>query len=676
MLKKIIFSFAIMFLVTGLARAVSLLTVPQGGTGWGNFQTGTLLTGNGTGRLATTTVGSGLSLSGGVLTATGGAFDWTVQSWGNSTTTTIGLLNGFLSTASSTITSALRLSSLTDGGLGVNNGLVYSGATTTAGTGLTYSSNAFNVNTSQNIATLSNLTGNGFVKTSGGTGLLSIDTATYESGLTAGDGLTRTVNDFDCDTASGSVFGCLASADWTTFNSKQATIGVTWPITLSGVTIGFNGLSTSSAISAASGLLYATGVNTMASISTSSAISMSITGLAGTATALAANPTNCSAGNYPLGIDASGNVESCTAAGAGGTFEWTPTTYSGISVNATSTGLWLKATSPFSLIASSTYSTYASTTMLTVDDGLAGDALITLGKASYEWSIGYDLTDNSFAISSSTALGTSNALTINKTTLKTTLASLDVDDLTSALVLTGAGGDFAEYTGASCTNQFIRSLSALGASTCATVANTDLANSTISGIALGSNLADLTATNATLTFSGTYNGGTARTIGLNLGNANTWTALQQFSNATSTQFSAGTGDVFYVDSNGRIQGKDTTNAWSGVISPTRTLVLQTGTTTTFTSTTSGAYIPKAVAPFAGTIRNAQCATDAGFLNVDIYHTSTHLPLLLGASSTAGVWAFSSNNTFTKGEVIYMSAGTTTTSLATSISCSLSVTESY
>lgn len=46
-----------------------------------------------------------------------------------------------------------------------------------------------------------------------------------------------------------------------------------------------------------------------------------ISGNAGTATALAANPTNCSAGNYPLGIDASGNVESCTAA-AGGSSQW------------------------------------------------------------------------------------------------------------------------------------------------------------------------------------------------------------------------------------------------------------------------------------------------------------------------------------------------------------------
>ncbi len=40
-------------------------------------------------------------------------------------------------------------------------------------------------------------------------------------------------------------------------------------------------------------------------------------GNAGTATALAANGTNCSAGNYPLGVDASGNSENCTAANTG-----------------------------------------------------------------------------------------------------------------------------------------------------------------------------------------------------------------------------------------------------------------------------------------------------------------------------------------------------------------------
>lgn len=40
-------------------------------------------------------------------------------------------------------------------------------------------------------------------------------------------------------------------------------------------------------------------------------------GNAGTATALAANGTNCSAGSFPLGVDASGNSESCTVATTG-----------------------------------------------------------------------------------------------------------------------------------------------------------------------------------------------------------------------------------------------------------------------------------------------------------------------------------------------------------------------
>ena len=78
--------------------------------------------------------------------------------------------------------------------------------------------------------------------------------------------------------------------------------------------------------------------------------------------------------------------------------------------------------------------------------------------------------------------------------------------------------------------------------------NSGLLNSTISGIALGSNLNALTATNGTLTFSGSYNGSTAQTVGLNLANPNTWTGLQNFSNATSTLFSstyASSTDAYY-----------------------------------------------------------------------------------------------------------------------------------
>src|SRR3990167_6850134 len=41
-----------------------------------------------------------------------------------------------------------------------------------------------------------------------------------DTNATWGLGLTLTANDFACDTANSTTFGCLASADWTTFNNK------------------------------------------------------------------------------------------------------------------------------------------------------------------------------------------------------------------------------------------------------------------------------------------------------------------------------------------------------------------------------------------------------------------------------------------------------------------------
>src|SRR3990167_750101 len=102
------------------------------------------------------------------------------------------------------------------------------------------------------------------------------------------------------------------------------------------------------------------------------------------------------------------------------------------------------------------------------------------------------------------------------TTSQATTTNFSITSITSALPLTQADGSLIEYAGTSCTNQFFRSLSALGAATCATVVAGDV------------DLADLTATDGNLTFSGAYDGSTARTVGLNLGNANTWTASQSF----------------------------------------------------------------------------------------------------------------------------------------------------
>ena len=69
------------------------------------------------------------------------------------------------------------------------------------------------------------------------------------------------------------------------------------------------------------------------------------------------------------------------------------------------------------------------------------------------------------------------------------------------------------------------------------ISNANLANSTISGVALGSNLANITFTNY-LTSGGTYNGSTARTVSVNGDSANTANTL--VARDASGDFTAGT----------------------------------------------------------------------------------------------------------------------------------------
>ena len=82
----------------------------------------------------------------------------------------------------------------------------------TFSTGLTNTAGTVTVNTSQAISTLSNLTTNGFVKTSGGTGALSIDTNTY---LTGNQSITL----------SGDVTGSGATAITATLANTAVTAG-------------------------------------------------------------------------------------------------------------------------------------------------------------------------------------------------------------------------------------------------------------------------------------------------------------------------------------------------------------------------------------------------------------------------------------------------------------------
>jgi len=98
----------------------------------------------------------------------------------------------------------------------------------TFGDGLTRTLNDVDVDTTQNIAILSNLTSNGFVKTSGGNGTLSVDTNTYLTG-------NQTI------TISGDVDGSGTTAITATLDNVNSNVG---SFTNANITVNAKGLIT------------------------------------------------------------------------------------------------------------------------------------------------------------------------------------------------------------------------------------------------------------------------------------------------------------------------------------------------------------------------------------------------------------------------------------------------
>lgn len=506
----------------------------------------------------------------------GSVGNWfTPQSYGNSTSTVIGFLAGLFSTGSTTINGTLHLP-LSNGGLAINGNAVYTAATTTAGTGLSYSAGAFSVNSSQVISALTNLTSNGFVKTSGGGGTLSIDTTTYLSSVTADSPLSGSGT-------SGSHLTLDTSGAWT--------------------------------------------------------------GNAGTATALAANGTNCSAGQAPLGVDASGNAEGCATVS---TFAY-----------------------PFP--------SAATTTKIDFNGGLTAAGATTTALA----------VTGSSTISSILNVGGSlkanGGLTVTGTTVLGSLSG--VLKASSGTVSAGSNGtDYTLITANTCTNQVFTAATAAGVFTCSSVSNAMLSNSTISGISLGSNLNALTATDGSLTFSGSYNGSTARTVGLNLGNANTWTAKQTFGAASTTQLSASSYLEVPHSSNPTptVSGQFTQstndpyqlhvgNAAGGttIYDPRQAFIITVASTTALTGTTTS---PVFVFPFGMTVTNWRCTVQPGgatataawsYANPTAYTTVG--PTYNVASSTPGLKTISTNNTPQAGATSTIAVGNVSGS-ATSASC--------
>ena len=104
--------------------------------------------------------------------------------------------------------------------------------------------------------------------------------------------------------AASGVSGYLTASDWATFSGKEAVLTFSSPLSRS-----TNTISCSTCVVTSGSYADPAWISSLAG----SKVSGSIAGNAGTATALAANGSNCAAGTYPKGVDASGASESCTA---------------------------------------------------------------------------------------------------------------------------------------------------------------------------------------------------------------------------------------------------------------------------------------------------------------------------------------------------------------------------
>jgi hypothetical protein len=301
-----------------------------------------------------------------------------------------------------------------------------------------------------------------------------------------------------------------------------------------------------------------------------------------------------------------------------------------------------------------------------IGNGGTGDSVVSLGATNNEWTLGYDATDKTFAIASSTTLGTNNALTIGKN-LVTTLFGAS----TTAITVSGNSWlNLASSTGLTATNLYSTNASLTYAST--------------TGIS-GTNLNYTNATFTTATATSLSVGTSFGLLGDIITNVLTWfdskiealtnvvaQGVWDFGGATSLEVPNGASPT--VDATGEI-AIDTTSDQVEYYGAGSVKILGNGnfystftyaTTTAWTGTTT---LPLGPAIVAETWNSISCFTDAGTLNIGI-GDGTNWTNNTNASTTVGLTNLTSNNTFTAGEKRYVRMGTPA-SAPTTTSCTIS-----
>lgn len=291
---------------TGLS--VSPATITSSGTFAITTTLNGVLKGNGSGIVAATSgtdyltpTGSGAGLSGIVLPTR--TINGHVLSADVTVTKSDLSLGSVENTALSTWAGSANLTTLGTIGTGIWHGTAIgdtyiSSASTwnakqsalTFSTGLTNTTGTVTVNASQVITTISNLTSNGFVKTSGATGALSIDSSTY---LTANQTITLTGNVTGSGTtsitttiAAGVVTNAMLAGSITAANlvgSDITTLGTittgTWHGTLIGGTYGGTGVNNGAASIAIGGsVVFSGGFTFTATLTATTAVTFPTSG--------------------------------------------------------------------------------------------------------------------------------------------------------------------------------------------------------------------------------------------------------------------------------------------------------------------------------------------------------------------------------------------------------------
>ncbi len=305
---------------------------------------------------------------------------------------------------------------------------------------------------------------------------------------------------------SGTVTG-LGASNFTSANISQwtnnsnfislASLGGTWPIIDTSGTFSFGGLGTSTAsgltvnkivTTDGSGILVASSTIGNAQLQNSSIVVTTASPLGGAGT-IALGQT--------LALTCTGCLTSITTSNLPGVRTLGNVWFDGTDIVATGTAFTVGR-----IIATTTAtSTFAGPLTF----GITTSTSTIVGQVSFNFA-------------SSSATSTFGGL-------KLPTGGLTIPTIASKILLTDSSGNVQAYGGAAAcsSHNFVTTISALGASTCGT--------DTISGITLGGTLDTLSATNGSLTFSASYTGAANTTVGLNVGNANTWTGQQIFNTA-------------------------------------------------------------------------------------------------------------------------------------------------